>query len=151
MASAATRGLRYHVDENLRGLGRILMQIRSDVAVTGVPVPGSDEPLVRLKTPDVDWIPTIGELGLLVITNDGSIRTRPVEAQLAVQYNLKVVHLFGKVGEEGLWAQLQRLVGRWHRVEQLVADEVPGPWWLSLRPNGSRRMDYEPGKPERRR
>nr|WP_236685169.1 hypothetical protein [Mycobacterium lepromatosis] len=35
----------------------------------------------------------VGECGWVVITNDKSIRTRSVEAQMAIDTHLKVVHL----------------------------------------------------------
>ncbi len=46
---------------------------------------------------DTDWIPIVG-VGWVVISNDRHLRTRPVEAELAVAHKLKVVHLHGRVG-----------------------------------------------------
>lgn len=37
-------------------------------------------------------------VGWVVISNDRHLRTRPVEAELAVAHKLKVVHLHGRVG-----------------------------------------------------
>jgi hypothetical protein len=84
-----------------------------------------------------------------VITNDRRIRTRPLEAQLAIEHRLKVVHLYGNIGNVSAWDQLVRIANRWESIENQVARAPDGPWWLSLRRGTSRLMNYEPGKPER--
>jgi hypothetical protein len=71
--------VRFFVDEDLSGLGLGLMCLRNDVAVGGM------EP-VRELVPrlDRDWIPVVAARRWVVITNDKHLRTRPDEAQLAL-------------------------------------------------------------------
>jgi hypothetical protein len=96
---------------------------------------------------DTDWIPIVGDRGWVMITNDRRLRTRPVEADLAITHRLKVVHLHGDVGSKPAWDQLIRLTTRWTN----VADQQPmeGPWWLSLRKGPPQLMRFEPGVAER--
>ncbi|UXA16740.1 hypothetical protein KXD98_18405 [Mycobacterium sp. SMC-4] len=139
-------GIVYVVDENLLRMGKGVMAIRRDTArFTEPPI---DE-LLPEGMNDPDWIPTVGDRGWVVITNDRRIRTRPIEAQLAINHKLKVVHLHGKVGNSTAWDQLTRLITRWNAVETQLAKDPDGPWWLSLRRTSSVVMRFEPGKVER--
>lgn len=136
----------YVVDENLLRLGKGIMAIRRDTA--RFTEPPLDE-LLPQGMDDPDWIPAVGDRGWVVITNDRRLRTRPVEAQLAIDHRLKVIHLHGGVGSSSTWDQLTRIATRWEAVKQQVEREPEGPWWLSLQVATSRVMRYEPGKPER--
>jgi PIN like domain len=97
---------------------------------------------------DPDWIPIVGERGWVVITNDRGLRTRPAEANLAITHKLKVAHLY-KVGELSAWNQLTRLTTRWDAVEHQLDVAPDGPWWLSLRADRARVMQFQPGAVER--
>jgi hypothetical protein len=136
----------YAVDENLSRIGKGIMAVRRDAAIfRGPPL----EEVLPEGMDDPDWIPTIGDRGWVVVTNDRRIRTRPLEAQLAIKHRLKVVHLHGRVGHSSAWDQLTRLTTRWDAILR-QQDRVPdGPWWLSLQAARSRVMRFEPGKPER--
>ena len=134
------------VDENLLRLGKGVVAIRSDTArFSESPV---DE-LLPQGIDDPDWIPVVGDRGWVVITNDRRIRTRPHEAQLAIDHKLKVVHLHGKIGNAAAWDQLIRITTRWEAVERQVKQEPEGPWWLSLQASTARVKRFEPGKAER--
>ena len=146
MAAVELGDVVYVVDENLLRLGKGILAIRRDTARFGED-PVAD--LVPEGIEDPDWIPVIGDNGWILITNDRRLRTRPVEAPLAVKHRLKVVHLHGKIGHATAWEQLTRLTARWAAIEKHAQSNPQGPWWLSLRPNRVLPMRYEPGKVER--
>lgn len=81
----------------------------------------------------------------MVISNDRHLRTRPVEAELAVAHKLKVVHLHGRVGGLVAWAQLTRLAARWPAIEHQYEKAPEGPWWLSVRRSRTAVMEFAPG------
>jgi hypothetical protein len=137
----------YVVDENLLRLGAGLVAVRRDTARFGRP------PVDDMLPPgvlDTDWIPIVGDHGWVVITNDKHLRTRPVEAELAIAHKLKVVHLHGKVGGQTAWAQLTRIVARWPAIENQHGKAPEGPWWLSVRSSGVAAMSFAPGSVEGR-
>ena len=71
---------RFFVDENDLALGRSLALARKDVLHPG----HVRLPEVPLGNPDAVWLPIVGGLGLVVITRDKKIRSRPAEAALVV-------------------------------------------------------------------
>ena len=76
---------RFFVDENDLALGRSLAHARKDVLHPGhVRLPD-----VPLGTPDAQWLPIVGELGLVVITRDKKIRSRPAEAELVIAAGIR--------------------------------------------------------------
>jgi hypothetical protein len=136
----------YLVDENLLRLGKGILAIRHDTARF------SEDPVAEVLPQgigDLEWIPVVGDHGWIVITNDRRIRTRPAEAEAAIQHRLKVVHLHGKIGHASAWQQLTRLTARWEAIERYAQAHPQGPWWLSLRHNRIIPTRYEPGKVER--
>src|SRR5579875_486502 len=138
--------IQFVVDENLLRFGKALSQLRDDVCRVGQP------PVVELLPAgigDDEWIPIVGGRGWVAITNDKRLRTRPVEASLAVRHRLKVVHLHGTVGTQTAWAQMVRFATRWPAVENHVRATPDGPWWLSLRADRLRILTFEPGAAER--
>jgi hypothetical protein len=57
----------YFTDENTLGLGKLLQRSGRDDVV----YPGHENlPAVPLGTPDLDWMPVIAELDLVVLTRD---------------------------------------------------------------------------------
>jgi PIN like domain len=67
---------RFFVDENDLALGRSLALARRDVVHPSHP----RLPQVPLGLKDSEWLRIVGSLGLVVITRDKKIRSRPVEA-----------------------------------------------------------------------
>lgn len=133
------------MDENLLRLGRAVLQLRNDIALVG------REPVADLLPSgilDSAWIPIVGERGWIMITNDQRIRTRPAEAALAQQHNLKVIHLH-KVGTQPAWVQATRLFSRWESIERHLTAHPDGPWWLSVRREKVQALRFEPGSTER--
>lgn len=91
--------VRFYVDEQLAGLGLGLMALRSDVVVASHP------PITDFPRDDPDWIPEVAAQGWVVITNDKHIRTRPGEAEVALQTGLRCVHLAPAVRAAVRWAR----------------------------------------------
>ncbi|OBJ86981.1 hypothetical protein [Mycobacterium sp. 1245852.3] len=138
--------VRYVVDENLLSLGNGMVALRRDTArFSRAPV----DVLLPLGIPDPQWIPIVGDRGWIIITNDRRLRTRPGEAELAIQHKLKVIHLHGDIGSRPAWAQMVRLASRWESIERHVEQSPDGPWWLSVRRNGVEAMRFAPGNPGR--
>lgn len=83
----------YFTDENLLGLGRLLTRSgRTDVVYPGHP----GLPEVPLGTPDLDWMPLVAGRGLLVLTRERRIRTRPVELTAYRAHGIRSVRVGGK-------------------------------------------------------
>lgn len=134
--------VRYYLDEDLAGVGLVLRQLRTDVAIGGrSPI----EDLVPRK--DVDWIPVVAQQGWVVITNDRHIRTRPYEAQAAIEHRLRCVELAPVGRDAARWDFMRLLLSHWAAVEGLLAEE--GPTWLKLRGDKSRRLEFKPCAPPR--
>jgi PIN like domain len=137
--------LRFVLDENLLRLGKALGLLRHDLACVGQP------PVADLLPPgigDSEWIPRVGQRGWVMITDDRRLRTRPAEAQLAIEHQLKIVHLHN-AGHLSSWDQAVRLMSRWPGIEQQVEATATGPWWLSVRAHGVLLLTFQPGRPER--
>lgn len=78
--------VRFVIDENLLRLAKGVARIRRDTAAFSVP---PVEELLPSGILDTEWIPVVGERGCAVITRDRRLRTRPVEASLAITHKLK--------------------------------------------------------------
>lgn len=134
--------VRFFVDEQLAGLGLGLMVLRSDLVVASHP------PIADLPRDDPDWIPEVAARGWVVITNDKHIRTRPGEAEIALQTGLRCVHLAPPVRAAARWDFARLLLRHWDAVEALRAHA--GPVWLQLDRRATPwERPYQPGKPPR--
>lgn len=136
----------YVVDENLLRLGAGMTAVRRDTARFSRP-PVDD--LLPQGILDPDWIPIVGQRGWVVITNDRRLRTRPMEAELAIEHKLKVVHLHGQLGVRPAWEQLTRLTARWPAIERHHEKQPEGPWWLSVQHSEVKVLSFAPGVVER--
>lgn len=73
---AAPRTHRRLVDENSLGVAKALAYVRGDITL-----PGAPEGLVPAGASDTTWLPIVGCVGLVVLTRDKRIRSRPLERQ----------------------------------------------------------------------
>lgn len=137
--------LQFIVDENLSGVGRALAVLRPDLACVGL-APVDD--LLPQGIGDTDWIPIVGARGWIMITDDKRLRTRPTESALAIEHELKVIHLY-EAGHLTRWNQVVRLLSRWTSIQEHIAANADGPWWLSVRSDRIRRLQFQPGATER--
>lgn len=133
----ARSGLVYFTDENTLGLGKLLRRSgRSDVIYPG----HADLPTVPLGTPDLDWMPVVAELGVVVITRDRRIRTRPAELQQYQELGLRSVWI-GAKRDLGPRDQLDLFIAHEQRLEREIIKRGPGPWALALSPSGLRPLN----------
>jgi hypothetical protein len=83
----------YFTDENVLGLGKLLRRLgRTDVFYPGHP----GLPAVPRETPDVVWMEAVAHRGLIVITRDRRIRTRPAELTVFRTFGIRAIWIGGK-------------------------------------------------------
>ncbi len=124
--------IRFYVDADIIGLGKLLVQVRSDVTFAGDPGgPGIDRK-VRPPSPispgdlDADWIPKAASLGWVVITRDRHMRSRPAERERIVNSGARHVRLDPSKKQLTKWDQLELLMIRWRSIEAIA--QTAGPW-----------------------
>jgi hypothetical protein len=125
---------RYFADENTLGLAKLMIASgRSDVLHPGFGSP----PPVPLGTPDVEWMKTVADLGLIVITRDRRIRSRPAELRAYMELGIRSVWLGAKrdLRPADQFAMFERHEARLLREAVKRGD---GPWALSLTDSGVR-------------
>ena len=72
----------------------------------------------------------MGSTGLVVLTRDKRIRTRPVERETLLDHGVRACFLTSG-GNLGLFTQLRLWLRYWDDIEALV-DTRPGPWLASV-------------------
>ena len=122
---------RFFVDENDLALGRSLAAARRDVVHPGHPRLVD----VPLGTKDEDWLPIIGGLGLIVITRDKKIRSRPVESARVLSAGVRGFVLTTS-GDLNTWQTLTLLVRQWEAIETYVEANPAGPWLAAVTNQG---------------
>jgi hypothetical protein len=124
--------IRFYVDADIIGLGKLLIQVRSDVTYAGDPGGLGIDRKVRPSSPivpgalDHQWIPMVAELGWIVITRDRHMLSRPAERFEIIQSGGRHVRLDPSKKQLRKWDQLELLMIRWKSIEA-IADN-PGPW-----------------------
>ena len=118
---------RFYADESVLGLGKGLAALRRDVVHPGHPA----VPQLQLGMRDVDWIAAAAALGLVAISRDRRMRTRPAERQAMLDHGLRCVWIGGK-HDQSTWDWAVLLARHWDRLEAMVTDLGGGPWFLVL-------------------
>lgn len=135
----ARPGLVYFTDENTLGLGKLLRRNGRDDVV----YPGHEGlPAVPLGTPDLEWMPVIAELDLVVVTRDRRIRTRPAELRQYHALGIRSVWI-GAKQDLGPRDQLALLLTHEPRLKREIIKRGPGPWALALSPSGLRPLNLK--------
>lgn len=123
--------VRFYIDADLMGLARVLASLRGDVTFP------TDQgavlfkrwrpecPIRRTDAPDTDWLPVVGERGWLVISRDHNIRENVAERHSVRESGVRMVALAGDDARTK-WGQLELVMKRWRRIEQLATE--PGPF-----------------------
>lgn len=127
---------RFFVDENDLALGKALAAEYDDVVFPGHP----ELPEVPRQTPDDDWLPVIGDRGLVVITRDQRIRYRPVEKQAWVRHRVRGFVLTGRSSQSTADSKAI-LAMHWPTITALVLSELNGPWMRAVTAGGLRVID----------
>ncbi|ORC02698.1 hypothetical protein B1T48_16965 [Mycobacterium persicum] len=125
--------VRFYVDESAAGLGLALTAARSDTIHSGHAL----IPECPRGALDTEWIPAVAARGLIVITRDKKLRTKPVEVRALWEHGLRVFCIGGK-RDLSTWEWLERVVRQWPRMETLIEQRGPGPWIYML---NERRVD----------
>jgi PIN like domain len=131
---AAPQAPRWFVDENSLGVAKALAYVRGDVTWPGAP--GGPVPA---GAADTAWLPIIGQAGLVVLTRDKRIRSRPLERQALLDHDVRACFLTSG-GTLDLFSQLQLWLRNWDDIESLVT-ERPAPWLASVTRAGVRVFD----------
>ncbi len=138
--SARKRGVRaadvrYYVDADILGLGKVLASLRWDVTYPGDPgavIHKRQRPPCSVTSPralDSDWIPIVSSQGLLIITRDRHIKSHTAEIEAVMSAKGRLVAL-GSVDAATTWGQLEVVMTQWRWLEELR--DLPGPFVYSL-------------------
>lgn len=131
---ASGLGPAYFTDENTLGLGKLLRRNGRDDVV----YPGHEGLLeVPLGTLDLDWMPVIAQRGLIVLTRDRRIRTRPAELRAYWELGIRSVWI-GAKQDLGPWDQVELFLKHEARLQREVTKRGPGPWALAMNQSGLR-------------
>jgi hypothetical protein len=111
--------IRFYIDADLIGLGRVLVNVRSDGTNPGdhggLGVGGLNWPLAQPKGErDAVWIPLVAKEGGIVITRDRHLQHRPDEHSAILEQDAKVIRLDAR-HELNKWLQLEIVVTQWRR------------------------------------
>lgn len=129
---------RFFIDENDLALGKSLAA-EHDVVYPGHP----DLPEVPRGSLDDQWLPVIGDNGLVVITRDRKIRYRPAEKLAWVDNRVRGFVLTGAKSQTTV--DSKAILNRhWDRIEAVVEARPTGPWMQALTENGLREIDLSP-------
>jgi PIN like domain len=120
--------VRFFVDENSLVLGRLLARQRHDVVHPGHRL----FPEVPVGSKDDVWLPIVGERGLILITRDKKIRSRPIERARLIEAGVRGFVLTG-AGDMDSEQMLQLVDDRWAEIDHYIADHPIGPWLASSR------------------
>jgi PIN like domain len=88
--------VRFYVDADLLGLGKVVAALRSDVTFPGDPgavIHKRQRPPCPVTSPDVldpEWIPEVARRGWLIITRDSKIITNPNEIAAVVREHMSL-------------------------------------------------------------
>lgn len=136
----ASQATRWFVDENSLGVAKALAYVRGDITWPGAP--GGPVPT---GAADTAWLPIVGQAGLVVLTRDKRIRSRPLERQTLLDHGVRACFLTSS-GSLDLFSQLRLWLRYSDDIETLVA-ERPAPWLASVTRTGVRVFDT--GDPHR--
>lgn len=134
MAPAA----RWYFDADTIGLGKALMAVRNDVTFPGDSGerPGRASrwlpkcPVTSTDTPDAEWIETVTDHGMVIVTRDHRIQSRLSERAAVLSCGARMFAI-AQAGQLTTWGLLEVVVARWRDMEALAA-EKPGPWICTI-------------------
>jgi hypothetical protein len=137
--------VRFYVDQDVVGMGRVLASLRSDVTFVGDPGAVIHK---RTRPPapvspgalDPDWIPVVAREGWVILSRDGRIQDSLSELSAVRDSNAKMVCLTGDAAATK-WTQLEAVMTRWRSIEALA--DRPGPWVFKLSRHGLREVDID--------
>lgn len=124
----------YFADENALGMAKILVRSGRDDFV----FPGHESLAgVPIGTPDLEWMPIIGARGLIVVTRDRRIRTRPAELIAYKENGIRSVWI-GAKKDLRPQEQAELFLTNEARLRREIIKLGGGPWALSMSQKGVR-------------
>lgn len=127
----AGESFRYFADENVLGVGKALAMLRRDVLHPG----HRDIPEVPLGSVDSVWIPIVASKGLVVISRDKKMRTRPAERAAIMASGMRGIWITDSKNLTS-WDLMTRLVRYWDQIESMITNLGGGPWMVALNSKG---------------
>lgn len=123
--------VRFYIDADILGLGKILASLRSDTTFPGDAGATVNKrvrrpcPVEQPRTLDSIWIPVVAKRDWLIITRDSGIQQHRAEIAAVRDHGARMVALAGEEAR-GTWAQLEVVMNQWRAIERLL--EAPGPF-----------------------
>jgi uncharacterized protein with PIN domain len=124
--------IRFYVDADIIGLGKLLVQVRTDVTYAGdrggIGIDRKTRPAspVNPQEPDPDWISTVAGRGWIVLTRDRHMLSRPAERGEILGSAARHIRLDPSKKQLTKWDQLEIVMCQWRSIEARL--EEPGPW-----------------------
>ena len=127
--------VRFYVDADILGLGKILGSLRNDVTYPGDPGAVLHKrhghlPIANPDVLDTDWIPDVAARGWLIVTRDSMIIQNLNEIAAIRENNAKMVAL-NQRDAQTKWGQLEVFMTQWRRIEALTSELGPFIWRVS--------------------
>ena len=128
--------VRYYVDADILGLGKILGGLRNDVTYPGDPGTVIHRrhrapcPIANPNVLDTDWIPEVAARGWLIVTRDSMIIQNLNEIAAIRENNAKMVAL-NQRDAQTKWGQLEVFMTQWRRIDALTSELGPFIWRVS--------------------
>ncbi len=128
--------VRFYVDADLLGLGKLLGSLRNDTTYPGDPgaaLHKRERPPCPISSPavlDADWIPVVAERGWLIITRDSRIMENRAEITAIKENNARMVAL-NQRDAQSKWGQLEVFMTQWRRIDALTTEAGPFIWRAS--------------------
>jgi hypothetical protein len=129
--------VRFYVDADIVGFGKVIAGLRNDVTYPGDPGTEihkrkrSPCPITSTNVLDVDWIPQVASRGWLIVTRDNKIIENRLEIA-AVRENAAKMVALNRADAASKWGQLEVFMTRWRDIDALV--DQPGPFiWRASR------------------
>ena len=121
--------IRYYFDADIRGLGKILGNIRPDVTYPedpGAVIHKRQRPPCPImhNTPDEVWIPQVAGWGWLIITRDRHIQGHRAEIGAVREHGARMVALSGADATDN-FAQLEVFMCQWRSIQSLIDRSGP--------------------------
>lgn len=136
--------VRYYIDADILGLGKLLVQVRNDVTYPGDPGGVLHKrrrepcPIASPTVPDTEWIPIVTAHQWLIITRDANIAVNRAEISAVRDNAARMVTLSGR-DAIGTWNQLKILMAQWRPIQSLL--EQPGPFIYAATRTSIRSID----------
>lgn len=118
--------VRYYVDADLLGVGKILAELRPDVTYPGDPGGRVRSPCTITDTGTLDeiWIPETSRQGWLIITRDRHIQDHRAEIEAVRSSDARMVNLAGDEATDR-FAQMEVIMCQWRRISALLGEKGP--------------------------